>query len=219
MPATPSATAAGVSAAPTAAYTGAVNAPDAPAVANPVWVTPEDYAWVADAASKDWLGNEFLAWLWYHTDTQGDTLTLADGSEAVFMPTGPLVLECPRGQTGSETIRHEGPTRLPEAKRAAQAGKLPRRMGLTLVRHNCQYELSLPAELMAPAGAKLPPPDPDENLDAAGVRFHRIDRLRDLAETLDLLYLVFLTTRLGADWPAELARVQQWLAAPGRGAD
>ena len=63
-----------------------------------------------------------------------------------------LTLECPRGQTGSESITSDGPTRLPEARRAIQAGKLPRKAGLTLVRHEQQYELTLQAETLAVGG-------------------------------------------------------------------
>src|SRR5690348_11796191 len=43
--------------------------------------TPEDVAWIADESSRDFLGNEFLLWLWYVTDTGSDTFPLADGSE------------------------------------------------------------------------------------------------------------------------------------------
>ena len=64
-----------------------------------------------------------------------------------------LTLECPRGQTGKETIPSDGPTRLPEARRAIQAGKLPRKAGLILVRHDNQYELTLQAETLAVSGA------------------------------------------------------------------
>src|SRR4051812_26380455 len=118
--------------------------------------TPPDVAWIADESSRDFLGNEFLLWLWYVTDTETDTLKLADDSEVTLMLARTLTLECPRGQTGHETISHEGPTRLPEARRAIQSGKLPRKVGLTLVRHDQQYELVVHAETLAVGGAKLP---------------------------------------------------------------
>src|SRR5262249_45699843 len=33
-------------------------------------VTPADVAWIADESSRDFLGNEFLLWLWYVTDAE-----------------------------------------------------------------------------------------------------------------------------------------------------
>jgi hypothetical protein len=172
-------------------------------------VTPSDVAWIADESSRDFIGNEFLLWLWYHTDVASDTIKLADNSEVTLMLARTLNLECPRGVTGHETISHEGPTRLPEARRAIQSGKLPRKVGLTLVRHGEQYELSLHAETLAVGGAKLPPPD--EAADARGKLDDRATQLRALIETLDLLYNAFGEKRFGKEWEHELAGMQKWL--------
>jgi hypothetical protein len=172
-------------------------------------VSPADVAWIADESSRDFIGNEFLLWLWYYTDVHSDTITLADKSDVTLMLARTLNLECPRGATGHETITHEGPTRLPEARRAIQSGKLPRKVGLTLVRHGEQYELTLHAETLAVGGAKLPPPDEDS--DARGKLDGRADQLRALIETLDLLYDAFGQKRFGKEWEAELQGMQKWL--------
>ena len=172
-------------------------------------ITPEDLAWIADDTSRDFLGNEYLLWLWYMSDGESDTLTLADQSEATFMIARTLTLECPRGQTGHETISHEGPSRLPEAKRAVQSGKLPRKLGLTVVRHDQQYELTIYAESLAVSGAKFPNVA-EEN--ARARLEERASQLRHLLETLDLMYDAFGQVRLGNDWPDVLGRMQRWLA-------
>ncbi len=168
-----------------------------------------DVAWIADESSRDFIGNEFLLWLWYYTDVESDTIKLADNSEVTLMIARTLNLECPRGQTGHETISHEGPTRLPEARRAIQSGKLPRKAGLTLVRHSEQYELTLHAETLGVGGAKLPPPD--EAADARGKLDDRANQLRALIETLDLLYDAFGQKRFGREWAKELEGMQKWL--------
>jgi hypothetical protein len=173
-----------------------------------------EVAWLPDETNRDFLGNEFLLWLWYVLDSESDTLELADGSEVTAMFARTLVLECPRGQTGKESIQSDGPTRLPEARRAIQAGKLPRKAGLTLVRHDHQYELTLQAETLALSGAKLPTPEADD--DRACLE-ERVTLLRHLLETLDLLYDAFGHRRCGPEWPKELARVQKWLQHEPRG--
>ena len=169
-----------------------------------------DVAWIADESSRDFLGNEFLLWLWYHTDVESDTLTLADDSEATVMIARSLTLECPRGQTGHETISHEGPTRLPESRRAIQSGKLPRKCGLTLVRHDQQYELAIHAETLAVSSAKLPPP-PEEVTDARAKLDERAGQVRSLVETLDLVYDAFGKRRFGKEWETDLPGIQRWL--------
>jgi len=178
-------------------------------------VTPEEAGWIADDSSRDFVGNEFLLWLWFNSEGESDTIKVADNSEITYMIARTLTLECPRGQTGHETISHEGPSRLPEAKRAIQSGKLPRKLGLTLVRHAYQYELSIHAETLGIGSAKFPNP-PEDIKDGRAKLEERADRLRHLIETLDLLYDAFGQHRFGKQWSDTLPRMQKWLAREER---
>jgi hypothetical protein len=167
-----------------------------------------EIAWVPDEANRDFLGNEYLLWLWHHLENESDVITLSDGSEVAAMIARTLQLECPRGQTGKESISSDGPAKLPEALRAIQAGKLPRKMGLTLVRHDATYELTLQAESLAIGSARLPAPEGED--DRARLE-ERVTQLRHLLETLDLMYQAFLRRRLSDSWTKELARIRKWL--------
>ncbi len=178
-------------------------------------VTPEEAGWIADDSSRDFIGNEFLMWLWFNSEGESDTIKVADNSEVTYMIARTLTLECPRGQTGHETISHEGPSRLPEAKRAIQSGKLPRKLGLTLVRHAYQYELAIHAETLGIGSAKFPNP-PEDIKDGRAKLEERADRLRHLIETLDLLYDAFGRQRFGKQWSDTLPRMQKWLAREER---
>jgi hypothetical protein len=164
--------------------------------------------WCPDEMSRDFLGNEFFLWLWYYLDNESDTLLLSDKTDVAVMISRSLVLECPRGVTGRETISSDGPNRLPEARRAIQAGKLPRKVGLTLVRQDQTYELTLSAEQMAVSGAKLPAPE--ESAERARLE-ERVEQLRHLIATLDLIYEAFIVRRSGDGWGAELEKMQKWL--------
>jgi hypothetical protein len=175
-------------------------------------VSPSELAWSADEADRDFLGNEFLLWLWFMLD-ETDTIPLGDRDEAAVLLTRTLLLECPRGQTGRESISSDGPTHLPEARRAVQAGKLPRKVGLVVVRHDQQYELTLQAETLAVGAARLPAPEAGE--ERARLE-ERVGQLRHLIETLDLLYDAFCRVRLSGDWPKEMARLQKWLQRDDR---
>jgi hypothetical protein len=97
---------------------------------------------------------------------------------------------------------------LPEARRAIQSGKMPRKAGLILARQGSQYELAISAENLAVSGAKLPAPEGTEER----VRLEeRVTQLRHLIETLDLLYDAFGAKRASGDWAKELAGMQKWL--------
>jgi hypothetical protein len=168
----------------------------------------KELAWSPDETSRDFLGNEFLLWLWFVLETEGDTLKLADESEVAIMLARSLVLECPRGQTGRETITSDAPTRLPEARRAVQSGKLPRKAGLTLVRHDQTYELTLHAENLGVSAAKMPATEEED--DRARIE-ERITQIRHLVESLDLLYDAYGRRRLSSDWAKETTRMRKWL--------
>ncbi len=164
----------------------------------------------ADTSRPDFWGNEFLLWLWHTLQADTDTIALPDGSEITVMVAKTLTLDCPRGETGRDHLTNEGPTRLPEAFRALQAGKLPRKAGLILVRHGQQYELTIQAETLAVSGANLPK---IEGASGREIQVARIDGLRHLVETLDLLYDAYGRRRLGPDWTSDLGRIRRWLQA------
>ena len=169
--------------------------------------------WAENALNMlDHLGNEFLVWLWHALLNDSDTVQLADGSEVAVMLTKTLTLDCPRGETGRDNLTDDAPTRLPEAFRALQSGKLPRKAGLILMRHGAQYELTLQAETLAVSGALIPKPE-DEKLAANEVRVARIDSLRHLTETLDLLFDAYRRRRAGSEWSQEVSRIRRWLTA------
>ena len=180
-----------------------------------VGVTPESVAWIADDASSDHLGNEFLVWLWFNTEGESDTVELTDHTDATYMISRRLVLDCPRGTSGTDGFKHEGPSKLPEAKRALRSGKLPRQCGLILVRQDEQYEFTLNAETLGIGTAKMPKVS-DDVTNSTERAVERINQIRHFIQSLDLLYEKFLETRLGPAWSETLGRIRKWLSAPER---
>jgi len=166
-------------------------------------------AWIAQSfGTRDFLGNEFLMWLWWYIDTEGDTIEVSDGSTVTCMMARTISLECPLAETGKETITSESPVRLPETKRAVQAGKLPRKAGLILVRHDQQYELSLQAETFSVSGGALPKLEKESG---RAEEEERVDQIREFTDTLDLLFGAFVTRRLSPQWKKDVEAIKEWL--------
>ncbi len=167
-----------------------------------------DVAWAnVDSRKPDFLGNEFLLWLWWTLENVSDSITLPDDSEVTVMLTKTLTLECPLGEHGKETISHESPVKLTEAMQAIRSGKLPRKSGMTLVRFGQQYDLVLQAESFAISGAKI---HVDEN-DTEHQLDDRIDAIRSLNETVDLLFHAFCARRIGREWAKDHEKIRHWL--------
>jgi len=176
-------------------------------------------AWLnREGASFDFLGNEFLLWLWWTAENESDTIALADESEVVVMLNRTLTLECPRADSGKETITSESPVRLPEAHHALKFGKLPRKSGLLLIRYGIQYDFVLQAETFGVSGGKIKIADADDD-DPGAMQTMRIDALRGLVETLDLLFGKFCERRLSDAWLRDVKQMRRWLnrdAAKGK---
>ena len=154
------------------------------------------------------MGNEFLLWLWWRWERVSDTIALSDQSEVTGMFARTLSLQCPRDESGKETITAEGPTGLPEAMQAIRSGKLPRKAGMTIVRHGEQYDLTIQPEVFMISGAKIHVEDTSEG---RGVLEDRIEIVRSLHETVDLLFRAFCEQRVGKNWNGELEQIRRWL--------
>ncbi len=164
-------------------------------------------AWANEhSQSPDFLGNEFLLWLWWTLEHESDTIALPDQSEVTIMLNKTLSLECPSGESGKETISAECPTKLPEAIRAVQSGKLPRKTGMSLARQGQRFDLVLQAESFGINGAKIHLDD-DEKLEASD----RIDAIRTLSNTVDQLFHTFCDRRTSEIWDQDLSCISQWL--------
>lgn len=165
--------------------------------------------WNGMTDNYDYLGNEFLLWLWWKWETGPDTLTLGDGSEVTGMFARTLSLDCPKGEFGKESISSESPVALPESAMAIRMGKLPRKAGLTLIRNDEQYDFNLQAETFVLGSAKVSHPG-DSSAESRDT-LDRIESVRRLAETVDLLFEVFCEQRIGKNWTRESKQLSQWL--------
>ncbi len=174
--------------------------------------TAEISWWNQQEGNWDFLGNEFLLWLWWRWETVSDTIALPDQSEVTGMFARTLSLQCPRDESGKETITADGPTALPEAMQAIRSGKLPRKAGMTIVRHGEQYDLTIQPETFMVSGAKIHVEDTSAG---RGALEDRIESVRSLHETVDLLFRAFCEQRVGKNWSGELEQIRRWLKSDG----
>jgi hypothetical protein len=169
--------------------------------------------WVATAGDmKDFLGNEFLIWLWWQLETQEGLIQAPMAgatAELALMLDKSLDMECAWGVTGKQSLRGTGPTRLAEAGDALAGGKWPRKAAMLLGDGESQWELTLQADRWAFSGVKLP-----EVAEAQSMRDltdARLELIVKLGETLDALFAVFLKIRAGSGWSGKRTSVRHWI--------
>jgi hypothetical protein len=168
-----------------------------------------EYPWTAKGPQpKDFLGNEFLLWLWNEADQRDGTIKVESGEAAIFIDKS-LDLDCAYGLSGRDTLRGDGPTRMPEAKDALRTGKLPRKAGLVLDFSRQQFTLTFNAESFSISAAKLPK---IEEADTPRTQFEeRVALMRDLWKAIDSLFDVFLKRRCSSAWESHTGAIRKWI--------
>lgn len=155
-----------------------------------------------------WFGNEFLVWLWCgRGGTILEEVTFADNTRLVGMFNGGVWLDCPRGETGDDTINAACGPRTPEARTALRLGKLPREAGFTIVTNDNQYSFKFDAEFFAFKSTKLPKYEGG----AGDAPTARIGWVREIAETFEKFYRQFLKLRLSTRWAKELEQIREFI--------
>jgi hypothetical protein len=173
---------------------------------------------------KDFLGNEFLIWLWWVTEKQEGAVEIPTGilsglgleggagGEIGISIEKALDMDCAWDVTGKQTLRGGGVTAMPEAGEGLLRGKWPRKASLLLadVGDKLHWELTLQADKWIVSGAALPESpeveSPRELIES------RLELTRELATTLDSLFAVFLKIRTGGGWPAKKTVLKQWIS-------
>jgi hypothetical protein len=168
-----------------------------------------DYPWTAKGPQpKDFLGNEMLLWLWRHSTEKKGVIATPNGDVTVVL-NKQIDLDCAYGQTGKDTLRGDGVTRMPEAADAVQSGKMPRKAGMLLEFAGIGYDLGINPESLSINSAVFP--DVEEADEPRVIFEERIGMLRTLVQGLDGLMLAFLAERIGAGWEAHSRDIRKWI--------
>ena len=175
--------------------------------------------WVKKSVDlKDFIGNEWLIWLWWlsetvegRVDVQADSKLKIAAAQAYVMIDQALDMECAWDTLGKQTLRGDGPTRLREAGDALVTGKWPRKLGLIITDGEYQWQLTLAGDRFAVSSAALPEIEdvqhPRELLDA------RLDRTMRLAQLLDGVFLTFVKLRASDRWGDERRKIRAWISS------
>ena len=175
-----------------------------------------EYGWVSRGPEpKDFLGNEFLLWLWHETEKNGGDVSTAGGDVSVLFDRS-LDLDCAYGQSGKASLRATGPTHMPEARDALRTGKVPRKAGMVLDVSKMQFSLTFNPESFSIGAARLP--DVEEAETPRVVFEERIGLLRELSKSIDGMYESFLKVRASSSWEGQSSTIRRWIKQAGKAA-
>ena len=165
--------------------------------------------------TEEWLGREFLLWLWFLSEHRGGTFEIEDPKGEVAISLDELVQFAPAddNETAS-TLRGGTPSRTPEAREGLLRGRKLSRLRLVLALSSEVWQLTIDAERFALASVKLPEDDPDTDSEEVG--FSRVDDWRRLFVVFSATFARFLAVRLNAKaWKRESEELVTWMRNRG----
>ena len=167
---------------------------------------------MSDSASHGFLGEEFLTWLWFRTETEGGEFDLGKG-RVVGLSFDDMLEFAPLEEDETQhTLKKGTPTRSVEARAALKTGHRLRRARLTLGIDERVWSFTLDAPTMGLRSIKLP--EDDEEAESAEERSReRAANFLELHELVGAVYREFLKIRLRPDYVNTDAEHQAaWMA-------
>ena len=169
------------------------------------------------SAATDWgfLGEEFLTWLWYRTDTKGGDFELA-GKRHVGVVLDDFLAFAPRDQDQVEQTLKKGlPTHSAEAATALRNGSRLRRAKLILAEGQAQWTVTIDGPTMSLLSVRLPEDD-EEATEPKEVSIERALGFWRAHEIVSGLYRHFLDVRLKPDYLKSTGEAQaNWMQSRG----
>lgn len=171
--------------------------------------------WANTGDRNDFLGNEFLLWLWWN-DAIGDGELLVEslGGEhpVTINVVDAIKMECAWGELGKCSIADKLPGVQSSARKALSSGMLPRQVGLHISHGDELFTMTLCGDQMTVSGLAVYSPD-EIKCDREQIEF-RIAAIRSLNRILDACYGRFLSERTDATWWADTSnQIRTWINA------
>jgi len=176
--------------------------------------------------AKPFLGREYLTWLWYTAETNGEGLSIEDpaGSKpwTVDLWVDDRILLQSWDMPGHENLLRGGdPSHSQEASASLATGKVVREMRVGMhVRGVGDFTCTLNADSLSPRSLRLPT-DQGEGDDAGSIEefgpeawvSSRLLYLEIFLGVTDSLFARFMSERNNKDWEQDgLTRLRQWIS-------
>lgn len=156
---------------------------------------------------KEFLGRDFLTWLWYKSEALAGQFPV-DGNTVEVWPGNRIVLS---SETNEEQVACKGEnSEWSEAKRALAQGKKACAFNFKASYKDMDFAFTLDSRKFNLKGLKTPKADPAKAEELEGLFFEKVFMYQEILGILDRLFVQFLEVHL-TQWPSEWAAVQKWI--------
>ena len=165
---------------------------------------------------KRFLGQEFLAWLWYKSEERGGSVELPGIGDVMVVFEKHMLLEFGEGESNEKVICRGLQTELKEARAGLLMGKKPEQARVRLARGDYEFNVTLTASTMEFRNVRLPKTvnegdEGDEAESMEGRILERIALFEQLVELVNELFRMYIKVRASEGWLKELANIRKWV--------
>lgn len=178
----------------------------------PSWFSPLKGELDTGQPIEEYLGPDFMTWVWFQLENEQAEFTVnKEKTSLVFEEF--LFLKNPLSgpqESMENTIKNGVPTLCPEASAALYCGKkLFQAKVLAVIGENI-WSFRFDGPRFCFSGIKLPSIEEEHETDAVIERFEKINELTDI---MDTVYLSFLEDFLSDDWEKVVDKIRKWIKA------
>lgn len=164
---------------------------------------------------KRFLGQEFLAWLWFKSEERGGNVELPGTGDILVVFEKHMLLEYGEGVDSEKLICRGLQTELKEARAGLALGKKPEQARVRLARGDYEFNVTLTAATMEFRSVRLPKTagaeDGDDPDSLEGQILERIGLFEELTALVNELFRMFINIRGSSRWPEELVKIRSWV--------
>jgi len=165
---------------------------------------------------KRFLGQEFLAWLWFKSEERGGPVDIPGTGDVLVVFEKHMLLEFGEGEANETVICRGLQTELKEARASLMMGKKPEQARIRLARGDYEFSVTMAATTLEFRNVRLPKTvdEGDERDDAESMEgriLERISLFEELSSLVNDLFRMFIKVRASDQWSDELQKIRKWV--------
>lgn len=160
----------------------------------------------------EFLGREFILWLWFRSEIKGGVFDLGEGDRAELWLAGKMTL-CSDTDRGTDTMTCSGSSAfMREARFALADRKTIKKAAVKLTFHNSEWAFVIDSEWMNFRSFKTPPVIQNREEDPEGLFYEKVLLTEQAVKVMDRILGLFIKIRLSSDWEEEeLPAMKKWI--------
>jgi recombination associated protein RdgC len=165
---------------------------------------------------KRFLGQEFLAWLWFKSEERGGSVDVPGRGDVLVVFEKHMLLEYGEGDASEKVICRGLQTELKEARAGLGLAKKPEQARLRLAFGDYEFGVTLTAAIFEFRNIRLPKTvdAADEGKDGDSLEGRVLERIalfEQLIRLVEDLFRMFINIRASHLWNEELVKIRAWI--------